>query len=153
MIKIRKQPLEIAGTIECASSHDLRGRVEMTDWKISLKATLIGAVVGTAFGVAGFLFLTPRHQGMGEVLFLLVPVMAGVSVGLFSRGRNSAATSGLLAVLSSLGILIATGKEGVVCAVLALPIILAGLSIGLGLGLRCGGCSLIARPSRLPRWE
>ena len=107
----------------------------MTDWKISLKATLLGAVVGAAIGLAGFFFLTNFHQGMGEVLFLLVPVTAGFSIALVSRGKNSATAAVLLAVLSSLAILVGTGKEGTLCAVLALPIVIAGLFIGLGIGV------------------
>lgn len=107
----------------------------MTDWGIRVKATVIGAAVGTVLGLAGFLFLTSFHQGMGEVLFLLVPITAGISIALVSRGRNSIVAAGLLATFACLGLLIATGKEGSLCAVLALPIILAGLAIGLGIGV------------------
>lgn len=109
--------------------------ISMTNWKTSLRATLVGAVVGAAFGVAAFLSLTSFHQGMGEVLFLLVPVTAGFTIALISRGRDSGIAAGLLAVLTSLGILVGTGKEGLLCAALAFPIILAGLLVGLGIGL------------------
>lgn len=107
----------------------------MTDWKISLKATLIGAVVGAGLGLAGFFFLTSFRQGMGEVLFLLVPVTAGFSIALVSRGGNSATAAGLLAVLSTLAILVGTGREGSLCAALAFPIIIGGLFLGLGIGV------------------
>lgn len=104
----------------------------------SLKAILLGGAVGTAFGVVGFLFLNSRHDGMGEVLFLLVPVTAGFSIAMISRGASSAAAAAFLAVLCSLIILIATGKEGALCAALAFPIILAGLAIGLVIGIGVG---------------
>lgn len=107
----------------------------MRDWKSSLKATAIGAASGTAMGLLAFAFLSSRQApGMGEVLFLLVPVVAGFSIEMVTRGFNSAAAAALLSVLCSLVMLIAMGKEGVLCAVLAFPIILAGLGIGIGLG-------------------
>jgi hypothetical protein len=105
----------------------------MNDWANSLKATLVGALVGTALGIGAFLILT-THQGMGDALFLFVPVAAGFSVALIARGRNSATAAGLLSVLASLVLLIATGKEGLLCAMLCIPIIFAGLGIGIGLG-------------------
>lgn len=75
---------------------------------------------------------------MGEVLFLLVPVTAGFSIAMISRGASSAAAAAFLAVLSSLIALIATGKEGGLCAMLAFPIVLAGLAIGLAIGVGIG---------------
>ncbi len=71
---------------------------------------------------------------MGEVLFLLVPVTAGFSIEIVTRGFNSAAAAAVLSVLCSLVILIAMGREGVLCAVLAFPIILGGLVVGMTLG-------------------
>lgn len=104
------------------------------NWESSLKPTIVGVAVGTGFGIAAFLLLT-SHPGMGQALFLLVPVSAGFSIALVSRGSTRAAATGLLAVLCSLVILIATGKEGLLCAMLAIPIVLAGLSVGLGIGV------------------
>lgn len=104
------------------------------DWESSIKPAIVGGAVGTVFGIAAFLLLT-SHPGMGQALFLLVPVAAGFSIALVSRGSTRAAAAGLLAVLCSLVILIATGKEGMLCATLAIPIVLAGLSIGLGVGI------------------
>lgn len=107
----------------------------MTNWRISIKAAALGAVAGTAFGLATFFLLTKRHSGMGSVLFFLTPVVAGFCTAIVSRGKNSAAAAGILSVAATLGILIATGKEGLLCAALAFPIILAGLFIGLGIGI------------------
>jgi len=72
---------------------------------------------------------------MGAVLFLLVPVAAGFSIVLVARKPNSTIAAALLSVLCSLVLLIALGKEGVLCAVLAFPIIVAGLGIGAGIGV------------------
>ena len=72
---------------------------------------------------------------MGEVLFLLVPIAAGFSVALVAPKFNRAAPIALLSVFGSLLVLIAVGKEGPLCAALAFPLLLAGLLIGLGIGM------------------
>ena len=61
---------------------------------------------------------------------------AGFSISLVARQSNSIIAAGLLSVLCSLVFLIALGKEGVLCAVLAFPIILAGLAIGAMIGVQ-----------------
>lgn len=71
---------------------------------------------------------------MGVVLFLMVPLVAGFSVALVARRPNSVVAAALLSVLCSLVLLIAFGKEGVLCAVLAFPIIVTGLAIGVAIG-------------------
>jgi hypothetical protein len=52
-----------------------------------------------------------------------------------ARHPNRTVAAALLAVLGSLACLIAFGKEGVLCALLALPIIVVGLGLGVGIGL------------------
>lgn len=108
----------------------------MADWKASLKAVAVGAASGAAIGLIAFFFLTSRdHRGMGQVLFLMVPVVAGFSIALVARRPDRTVSAALLAVLGSLASLIALGKEGVLCALLALPIIVVGLAIGVVIGL------------------
>jgi hypothetical protein len=108
----------------------------MIRWDISFKATGAGALSGSAIGLIAFFFLTShQHPAMGAVLFLLVPVVAGFSVVLVARRPNSTVAAALLSVLSSLVFLIALGKEGVLCAVMAFPLIAAGLAIGTVFGL------------------
>jgi hypothetical protein len=108
----------------------------MTDWKASLRATAVGAAAGTAMGLLAFGFLTSRqHPSMGSVLFLLVPVTAGFSIAMVARKPNSTAAAALLSIVGSLVLLIALGKEGPLCAVLAFPILAAGLFIGIGVGV------------------
>lgn len=101
-----------------------------------LKSTGIGAAAGSATGLVLFFVITWHESpGMGLTLFLLVPVVAGFSVAWTTRAGTGAAAAGLLSILGSLVVLIAVGKEGPVCAVMALPLIAAGLFLGLGLGL------------------
>ena len=108
----------------------------MADWKASLKAMVVGAVSGAAIGLAAFFFLTSRqYPSMGGVMFLLVPVVAGFSIVLVARKPNSTVAAALLSVLVSLVLLVAMGREGVLCAILAFPIMVAGLAIGAGIGI------------------
>jgi hypothetical protein len=72
---------------------------------------------------------------MGSVLFLLVPIAAGFSIAMVARKPNTTTAAAVLSVLSSLVLLIALGAEGMLCAVLAFPIIAGGLFIGLGIGV------------------
>ena len=108
----------------------------MRDWKASLKATAVGATAGAAIGLLAFFFLTShQHPSMGSSLFLLAPIGAGFSIAMVARRPNSTAAAAALSVVSSLLLLIALGREGVLCAVLAFPIIAAGLLIGIGVGV------------------
>ena len=106
----------------------------MTNWKLSLKATAVGTFAGTVFGLAAFFYLATSHQGMGSVLFLLVPVVAAFSAALIAPTNERAVAGAMLAVIASLIVLVATGKEGLLCAVLAFPIIALGVAIGFLLG-------------------
>lgn len=102
----------------------------------TLAASLIGAAVGVIVGLASFYFLSSReHPGMGLGIFILVPMSAGFAVALVAPKPNSAAAIGILSVLGSLVVLVATGREGVLCAVLAFPLIAAALAIGLLIGM------------------
>lgn len=108
----------------------------MTDWKSAWLGVGTGAATGTAIGLLGFIFVhSHQFPAMGMTLFALVPLAAGFSITLVTRGSNSAVAAALLAVLATLVVLIATGKEGVLCALLASPIIFGSLFIGLGIGV------------------
>ncbi len=105
------------------------------DRKNTFKGVLAGAAVGTMLGLAGFFAtISPRTGGMGAVLFLLVPVGAGFAVAVVTAKPNISTAAAFLGTLATLGILIATGREGLLCAILALPIIATGLLLGIGIG-------------------
>lgn len=107
----------------------------MKDWNSPLKAAIIGTLTATAFGLAAFMLLTLWHSGMGSALFLLTPLVAGFSIALVADDQNSAAAAAILSVVATLGMLIAFGREGGLCALLALPILAVGLAVGVALGL------------------
>jgi hypothetical protein len=95
----------------------------------------IGSLVGIALGLAGFFFLISRHDnGMGGVMFLLLPFCAGFAIAQVTGRRETIAAAGWFAALVSLVILVAFRREGLLCAVLAFPLLLAGLAVGGFLG-------------------
>jgi hypothetical protein len=105
------------------------------DWKALVKPMVVGAATGTAVGLLAFGFLTfAQHPGMGTTLFVLSPIAAGFSIALVARSPHSTTAAALLSVVFSLVLLIVLGKEGGLCAVLALPIIVLAVFIGLGIG-------------------
>jgi F0F1-type ATP synthase assembly protein I len=99
------------------------------------KGVLVGGLVGIALGLGGFFLAEiPGTHAMGLVVFVVVPLAAGFAVTLVSRKAEWAAVSTLLSLIASLALLIATRMEGVLCALLAFPLLFAGLMLGVGLG-------------------
>jgi hypothetical protein len=92
-------------------------------------------VVATCVGLGGFFLANaPATRGMGEVMFFLVPFCAGFAIAMVTRGRNTAWACSLLAALVSLLFLVAGKLEGVLCAILAFPLLALGLGVGVVLG-------------------
>jgi len=108
----------------------------MHNWKDSLMGVLVGWLTGILFGVGGFILSRiPGTHAMGGVVFLLVPIAAGFAITLVSHDLESVSAAAILATIGSLAILIAMHMETLLCAVLAFPLLLLGLVIGIVLGL------------------
>jgi hypothetical protein len=71
---------------------------------------------------------------MGSTLFFLAPFASGFSIALVARGPGSTNAAAVLSVAFSLILLIAFGREGVLCSLLASPVIFGSLYVGLGIG-------------------
>lgn len=100
---------------------------------------LVGLITGVAFGFFGFLMATvPATRFLGGALFFLVPISAGVAISLVMRGSGSLTAVTLLSTFFSLLALIAAGREGTLCAIMAFPLVFGVLSVGLliGYGIR-----------------
>jgi hypothetical protein len=96
-----------------------------------LKGLGVGTLAGVCFGLGGF-FLSeiPSTQGMGMVMFWLTPMVAGFAIALVTPKPNTVLAAMLLSALVSLMMLVAIGKEGLLCAVLAFPLLAAGIALG-----------------------
>ena len=104
-----------------------------------------GSVIGIVAGISGFYFAESGTQGMGMLMFWGVPMLAGFAIGFAMRTLQAAAIAASISLLATLTILIALGKEGPLCAFMAL-FLLAGM-VGLGAFLGAWVRSLI-KPGR-----
>lgn len=98
-------------------------RNELYNWRASLKGVLVGALTGIACGLAGF-FMSQNHpdNAMGPNLFLLVPFASGFAIAMVAQDMRSVTAAAILATIASLGLLIAAGREGLLCALMAIPL-------------------------------
>jgi len=108
---------------------------DLRQWRKVFKGLLVGTVTGTCVGLVGFLLAkSVNSPGMGGAMFFLVPFCAGFAIALVTRHPDTGWAAMLLAALASLAILVAAGLEGILCAVLAFPLLAAGLVLGAFVG-------------------
>jgi Polyketide cyclase / dehydrase and lipid transport len=97
---------------------------------------LAGILAGALCGLFGFFFATmPVARHLGWVLFLLVPIAAGIAIVFTTSGKGSLIAAALLSTLVTLFVLIAAGKEGLLCALMAFPFIFVSLLAGIAVGV------------------
>jgi len=117
----------------------------LKDHKLTYKRIAAGSAIGITIGLVGFYFAEIGAKGMGLLIFCLFPMTAGFAIGFVVRAAKAAAVSALIALLGSLGLLIALGKEGSLCALMALVFLTmtVGLGVVLGVAVRA-----IVKPGR-----
>jgi hypothetical protein len=104
----------------------------VTDWRSSFKGVAAGTAVGIAFGLGGFFLAEiPGTHAMGPVMFFLVPSAAGFAIAIVTDGAQRVYAAAILATLGTLAVLIASGMETPLCAVLAFPLLFLGLMLGI----------------------
>ncbi|HKR02651.1 MAG TPA: hypothetical protein VJT09_18375 [Pyrinomonadaceae bacterium] len=96
----------------------------------ALKGVVIGMLTGVAFGLGGFLFLRDEKGAMGSVLFLMLPIAAGFAVALVTSRPELVNACLIVATLLCFAILLIIGAEGIVCVLMASPLIAGGLLLG-----------------------
>ena len=102
------------------------------------QGALAGAVVAGIFGAVSFLLLRdPRDPRMGDTLFLLLPLVTGATITLVTpRAMAGAALlAGTISIVTCLLSLIAMKQEGFLCALMAFPVILVFLAVGVLIGV------------------
>ncbi|MGB2590021.1 MAG: SRPBCC family protein [Candidatus Acidiferrum sp.] len=99
---------------------------------------LVGVGVGIVYGLLGFFVVrvleTPR---MGGIMFLLLPLVIGATIAMVTP-RPIAGISilaGALALAICLISLVSIHAEGILCALLAFPLVFLSLLLGVGIGL------------------
>jgi hypothetical protein len=98
------------------------------------KGIITGLLIGSLFGLGGFFLLRDNSGAMGGVLFLLLPAAAGFAVGIVAQQSKIVPASLVIAAVLCFSILLMTGAEGLVCVLMAAPLIAIGLAIGAWLG-------------------
>ncbi len=102
---------------------------------------LVGVGVGIAYGIfAAVLVKLSGANGMGTFLFILFPVVIGAAIG-FATPRPLTAVALLaagVALIICLLTLIAARAEGLLCALIAFPLIFIALGIGVVVGVVVG---------------
>lgn len=102
------------------------------------QGALVGVGVGLAFGWLGFfairVFEAPR---MGGVMFLLLPLVIGATIALVTPRPIAGISiiSGTIALVICLISLVSIHAEGILCALMAFPLIFGSLLVGVGVGL------------------
>lgn len=102
------------------------------------QSALVGVIAGFAYGILGFFVLTLLdHPRMGTVFFLFFPFVVGATIALFTPRPLPAVTllSTTISLLFCLFALITLHAEGLLCAILAFPVVFASLAVGVGMGL------------------
>ena len=105
--------------------------------KNELRPYIIGLLAGVAtaclFAIAGLALLKTGRLGVS--IFLMLPVATGFAVAMAAWPRPTIWWSLVFLVLTSVIGLIASGLEGWVCCLMALPLIVPGLICGALFGL------------------
>src|SRR5215472_14355365 len=102
------------------------------------QGALAGVAAGIVYGIFGFFFLRQYESPhMGEALFIILPLVVGATIALLTPRPITAVTllSSTIALLIVLISLISLHVEGILCAVLAFPVIFVPLVLGVGVGL------------------
>jgi hypothetical protein len=96
-------------------------------------AAWAAGLTGAVFGVSGFLLITFGGQGaagFGYVAFLVLPVAAGFALGIVTHPRATIWTAVVFCVMWAVPFLIVGKWEGILCCLMAAPIVLPGIVIG-----------------------
>jgi hypothetical protein len=100
-------------------------------------AAIISVLVGFLYGLFGFFVMSASHGAMGGGLFIFLPVVVGATLAVLTPRpfKGVVILSGGIALLLCLLSLISLKLEGLLCALLAFPIIFVSLMIGVGVGI------------------
>jgi len=93
-----------------------------------------GIFLGVALGLVGFFIASTGVRGMGFVMFLAVPVGAGFVTGWMLPVGKAVGRIALASLILCLVLLVALGREGPLCAIMAFPILMVCVVSGALLG-------------------
>lgn len=91
---------------------------------------LPGLLIGLAMMMVGYGLCVNDRGEMGLVMFGLVPFVTGLVVAMLTRDALRLAACTTASILIALSVLFITGLEGIICVVMASPILLLGAWFG-----------------------
>jgi hypothetical protein len=114
------------------------------------KGVLVGTFVGVLLQLGGYWLVSGGRTDFGWVIFLLVPFVAGFAVAAIVRRPGRTAACCIAAVILNFWILLFTGAEGIICCLMALPLMATGVAIGAWIGYLVRGRVIdrMASPNR-----
>jgi hypothetical protein len=122
----------------------LREEVLDRNWRILISFLCFAALLGTAFYLA-------RHGKYGWTLFVMLPILAG-GLGTWSLQPETwgrAIRVGALTGALGCGLFLVLGMEGIICVLMALPIVLPLAILGSLLAYWGGGLSNPKQPAAM----
>ena len=110
--------------------------VSPTGKTVTRKSILHGTLAALACAIVGgtLVALGDATSGVGVTMFLLLPAATGFVTVLTVRYWKAVAISLMIATALCLAGLVFTGLEGIVCVVMALPILSVGALLGAAIG-------------------
>jgi hypothetical protein len=101
---------------------------------------VFAGIAAAAMGLGGGLLVSIDHGAAvyGSTMFIGLPIVTGVVAACFVQPLRASLLATLLSILACFAALLFTGLEGIVCILMAAPLILGGAVLGaaLGTGLR-----------------
>ncbi|MEX2188934.1 MAG: hypothetical protein WD875_19150 [Pirellulales bacterium] len=94
----------------------------------------VGTVVGVLLQLVGFLLVVGDGSEFGWVIFLIVPFVSGFAVAAIVRRANRVAACCTAGLFINFSVLVFTGGEGILCCLMALPLVATGVASGALLG-------------------
>ena len=79
--------------------------------------------------VLGYYFVASERTTLGSAIFIAVPFVAGLTIGLLVNNIKHIALSGLGGCVFAMSFLIVMGMEGIFCALMAAPLAMAAMIV------------------------
>lgn len=90
----------------------------------------LGTLVGVLLQFVGFLLVVGDGSEFGWAIFLIVPFVSGFAVAAIVRRASRVAACCTAGLIINFSVLFFTGLAGIVCCLMALPLVAAGVAIG-----------------------
>jgi len=99
----------------------------------------LGTVLGALLDLGGYLLTRGNGTELGWAMFVVVPFVSGFAVSAVVRKPKRVAACCLMGGIIAFSLLLMLRWEGIVCCVMSLPLVAAGVAIGAFIGYHVRG--------------